>query len=40
MEWHRANKKKDRTIPLARNMMKSVLWDVEGWILVDFLTRK
>jgi hypothetical protein len=33
MEWNHAtspNKKKARTIPLARNMMRSVFWDAEG----------
>jgi hypothetical protein len=37
---HLQIRRRPEPYPLARNMMRSVFWDVEGWILVDYLTRK
>jgi hypothetical protein len=32
--------KKDKTIPLAGNVIETVFWDAKGYILLDFLPRK
>jgi hypothetical protein len=40
MELHQASpKEKARTIPLGSKDVGTVFWDVEGRILVDFLTK-
>jgi hypothetical protein len=35
-----SSKKKVRTIPSTKNMLRSVFWDAERLILIDSLTRK
>jgi hypothetical protein len=43
MEWHNAaspKKKKARSITSAGQIIGTLSWDVEGCILVDFLTER